>query len=222
MKVVLTDDQVGDLIDCLQHAKDPCASKMIEMLQAKAEETPLMGRIRFACVEAFNQEGTLEFDEDCAVSIEDGTPNNPPDGAYVQGWQWVANPDLEDPQELHISGLPGCMIVGLRRGSYTNNSATAVAARLKWTKREEGDPEFEDHIISVNIVEGSFGDPPSNKLPDGVFYCKNWSENEPIYRTLLENGIIHETGASIASGHAVAPACYITPKGLKWTTDDLN
>lgn len=39
----------------------------------------------------FQKDGELEFDDDAIIS-----PNTEHQGFYIQGWQWVPSPDLED------------------------------------------------------------------------------------------------------------------------------
>ncbi len=56
--------------------------------------------------------------------------------------------------------------------------------------------------ISTNLL------PQSSKLPLGVFYCKDWSENETIIPQLVEQGIIRKRTdiPTVATGFVTAHA----------------
>lgn len=67
--------------------------------------------------------------------------------------------------------------------NYRENGALAVLAFDK-----EGEPYGN---ISVNL-------PESADLPEGAFYVKHWSENEPLFAALIEQGIIEPVDAPVA------------------------
>jgi hypothetical protein len=59
--------------------------------------------------------------------------------------------------------------------------------------------------LSVNLEE---------KPSEGHFWLKAYSENAPIARFLLEQGLIKMTDKFVTSGHVVINEAYLTPEGL--------
>lgn len=83
--------------------------------------------------------------------------------------------------------------------TYANNDTMAV--ELVTTM---GEPYA---TVSTNL-------PESEDLPDGEFFLKDWSENEPIAKALIDMGAIIPTGKSASSGFVVAKSYKINPEYL--------
>ncbi len=217
MKALLDEAEVQEIIGYLKCCKNNKVPDLIARLEKKMESTPLMDKIRQIAIDSCGREGELEFDEGCVVSIDD-SPNHCPDGAYVMGWYWVGNPEQdEEPQLIKLEKLGG-EIIGIVRTQYSVNKATAIMLKIKWPPGEG--PEIEEQALSCNLIE-AVGGVPSHELPKGEFYVKAWSENEELYKAMLEHGIIesaHKTARPMGS-HVVAPVCRLTDKGEKWVEE---
>lgn len=83
--------------------------------------------------------------------------------------------------------------------NYSNNNALAV--ELVST---DGEPYA---MVSVNVEE-------SAQLPPDEFFLKDWSENEPVAKALIEMGAVIPTGKRTASGFIVAKSYKINPEYL--------
>lgn len=83
--------------------------------------------------------------------------------------------------------------------TYANNDTMAV--ELVTTM---GEPYA---TVSTNL-------PESEDLPEGEFFLKDWSENEPIAKALIDMGAIIPTGKSASSGFVVAKSYKINPEYL--------
>lgn len=83
--------------------------------------------------------------------------------------------------------------------TYANNDTMAV--ELVTTM---GEPYA---TVSTNL-------PESEDLPDGEFFLKDWSENEPIAKALIDMGAIIPTGKSASSGFVTAKSYKINPEYL--------
>jgi hypothetical protein len=62
---------------------------------------------RTQAVKCYHDEGFIEIDEYAPVSQADGNSGN---GAYVQAWVWIADPeaqDVKEPQEPNDCGDQG-------------------------------------------------------------------------------------------------------------------
>ncbi|MFZ8932361.1 MAG: DUF4313 domain-containing protein [Bacteriovoracaceae bacterium] len=70
---------------------------------------------------------------------------------------------------------------------------------------EVGKTEIPYCVLSVNV-------PAPIKTKVGNFFIKNYSENEEIYKFLIEHGYLEETGHSIESGFVTIPECVLTDK----------
>jgi len=56
-------------------------------------------------------------------------------------------------------------------------------------------------VATINI--------PEVDVPDGHVLIKNWSENEGVLESLLENGVIEDTGIRIPTGYVEAALCKV-------------
>lgn len=80
---------------------------------------------------------------------------------------------------------------------YRDNNALAV--ELITTN---GEPFA---MISVNM-------PESAQLAEDEFFLKDWSENEPVAKSLIDMGAIIPTGKSASSGYVTAKSYKISPE----------
>jgi len=94
-------------------------------------------------------------------------------------------------------------LLGIILDKYHNGSL-AVSARMDW-----GDT-VEDQRVSVNVCNDVFD---SSKLPSDLFCAKDYSENEPLFRQLLDLEWIEKLDAHVPSGFVRLPVCMLTPKG---------
>lgn len=53
------------------------------------------------------------------------------------------------------------------------------------------------------------------KPPKGAMWMKTWSENEEIYKWLVKDGYLEETGEFCKTGFCQSPACRLTEKAKK-------
>lgn len=59
-----------------------------------------------------------------------------------------------------------------------------------------------------------------NLVPSGVVLCddefsvKSWSENEPLFESMLATGLFEDTGRRTRTGHAVSPTWRIRNRQL--------
>jgi uncharacterized C2H2 Zn-finger protein len=89
--------------------------------------------------EEYHRDGEIEFDDDAKVSIGD-----PCEGAYVQAWVWIANPDEceEEDDGAEIISCPQCGLEDTRDyfAEVNDNPAWAFncsRCNLYWNPREE-------------------------------------------------------------------------------------
>jgi hypothetical protein len=87
---------------------------------------------------------------------------------------------------------PDLTVVAIETTAYAHGDSMAVLAVFANGERQP---------ISVNIP------PVSEGLPNNYFCAKNWSENEDLYRLLVENGILVPTGQVVPTGFVQAPVC---------------
>jgi hypothetical protein len=83
--------------------------------------------------------------------------------------------------------------------NYSNNDALAVEL-----VSADGEPYA---TVSVNV-------PGSEQLPKDEFFLKDWSENEPLAKALVDMGAIIPTGKRTSSGFIVAKSYKISPEYL--------
>lgn len=84
--------------------------------------------------------------------------------------------------------------LSIRLSTYGNGNTAVEAVST------EGEPVA---VLSVNM-------PPYDRLPDGVFYLKDWSENAMIAAAFLASGLVEPAGTGLfptrASGFVTADA----------------
>jgi hypothetical protein len=76
--------------------------------------------------------------------------------------------------------------------------------------------------IAIQLVDHEDGEPiatasvnlPEYDLPADHVIIKDWSENEGMYETLIEAGLITETDLEVPSGFVLAPVGKFTPEAL--------
>lgn len=83
--------------------------------------------------------------------------------------------------------------------NYNNNNALAVEL-----VSSDGEPYA---MVSVNV-------PESAELASDEFFLKDWSENEPVAKALVDMGAIIPTGKRTSSGFIVAKSYKIAPEYL--------
>jgi hypothetical protein len=82
---------------------------------------------------------------------------------------------------------------------YRNNDALAVELMTPM--------EGSYAMVSVNV-------PESAELPKDEFFLKDWSENEPVAKALIDMGVIIPTGKRTGSRFIVANSYKINPEYL--------
>jgi len=109
-----------------------------------------------------------------------------------------AKPLNENPQKTFVLNLWGeDNEVYFQYNKYRDNNALAVEL-----VETTGEPYA---MISVNV-------PESAQLPEDEFFLKDWSENEPVAKALVEKGVIIPTGKRTSSGFIVAKSYKINPE----------
>lgn len=92
----------------------------------------------------------------------------------------------------------GARIVALGVTEY-NDGNLAVLATLVF----DDTGEEENVAVSVNISNAA------DNLPPRMFFCKNWSEGEAIFNSLIKSGELVDTGERVQTGYVSAPVCYL-------------
>lgn len=103
------------------------------------------------------------------------------------------------------------ILLGLRKDQHYLSGGPPVLMACLYS--EDGYADSEWCRVSVNITTGAM---PSSSLPEDHFYIKNWTEGEPMYRLLIDNGILMTTGITAETGMVSAPCCKLTEKGVAW------
>lgn len=100
------------------------------------------------------------------------------------------------------------VLTAIHQTAYRDNNAPAVMLVLDWPSGER------DMLpLSVNLVDAQLDSARLNEKHEGAFYAKNYSEGEPFYNALRDEGLIEEIGVYADNGYVRMPAVRLTDKG---------
>ena len=95
-----------------------------------------------------------------------------------------------------------------------NNVFTVMGERVyaEFAKYQEGGATAIRLVVAEGPYQGeAFStvtvNVPEVQLAEGEVLVKTWSENEPIFKELVEQGFLVPTGMGVPCGYAVAVVC---------------
>jgi hypothetical protein len=88
MKVLLSEEEVENVILLLKHLPSEQVNQMVGRLERSSKSTHRTDGYASTAKEIYEKEGAIEIDAGAAVSL--GTDS----GAYVQAWVWVHDSDV--------------------------------------------------------------------------------------------------------------------------------